>query len=287
MKKILSQLLLSALMMSLYGCHGKPAIIKPIDEEFNKRLMSLTGMNANLMGTKLKFQYFEISGIEKMDAKAVKLFVDQYLEKKYPAKLITRYDQLTFLFYKPSLFSNYSDKLYISARDEEEGRIQGEQGNLVITVSMERLKTNRWEHRFTSYSDKPVVDIADTILIAAGENKGKQSSNATVGQANAIVENNSCLRVVNKSPLLSFQRCFEIDFIRVNAVKDNKLSLTFVSGKNAIDITFYPSPQGWLATESRFFGQQSANKNGVTRKAHIKLEDFEFSQLAEATLNKY
>jgi hypothetical protein len=97
----------------------------------------------------------------------------------------------------------------------------------------------------------------------------------------AIVEKTKCLKVNSRAKTLSLKQCYELDFVQIRGKGRQVLSLTFVSGKNAIDADFYPSKSGWYSKKITFFGASSINKNGISKNLIVNLTKFDFSAMAE------
>ncbi len=265
------------------------ASIIPIDQELNTRLWSFEGMDQRLFDTNRRLQYFEVSGYNSLKSNVLKDSLTNFVEKNYPLKKVTAFQEVGFFFYQKSAFNTYADKVFLAARDSENGLIEGETNKLLGQIWFTKLPEQSIVLRRTLVFDGhvAVLDQKDTIHIDGVDKIDKTNANAnttTKGEVNATVAENHCLSVSAGTEGLALRRCYEVDFIEVKKADSNSLSLTFISGKNAIDIDFYPIKDDWVAKELTFFGATTANKNGIISKQDVRLKTFNFANLAEKFL---
>ena len=269
---------------SVFSCTNNKFKIEAVDKDLNSSLITLKGLDARLFSSKEKLQYFEISGYSELKAVNLKNKLTVFITKNYNLDEISKADEFTFMFYKKSPFVNYRKYVYEAARDTERGIIEEYKDNLVAQVWFTKSADGKSIRHATIY-DKEVqlLNEADTIEIKSTSTKNTASS--AVKQL-AIVENNNCLSINSKTDKLSFKNCYEVDFVRINTATEIHLSLTFISGKNAMDIDFYPKGNDWLSKEVTFFGATSKNSKGLTLKMEISLKEFNFGTIAQSFLSQ-
>ncbi len=270
----------------LLGCGGGKLEIIPIDRELNTRLWSLEGMDQRLFDTSRRLQYFQVSGYNSLKSNVLKDSLTNFVAKNYPLKKVAAFQEVGFFFYQKSAFNVYADKLFLAARDSENGLIEGETDKLLGQVWFKKLAKQNILLRRTLVFDGhiAVLDQQDTIHIDLVGEKNENANTTLKAEVSATVAENHCLSVSAGTEGLTLRRCYEVDFIEVKKVNSNSLSLTFISGKNVIDIDFYPIKDEWLAKELTFFGAATASKNGITSKQDIRLKTFNFTNLAEKFL---
>lgn len=271
------------------GCGEGKLVIIPIDQELNTRLWSLQGMDQRLFDTSRRLQYFEVSGSLNLKSIALKDSLTDFISKSYPLKKVSAFKEVGFFFYQKSAFNTYGNKVFLAARDSENGLIEGETDNLLGHIWFTKLPEQSIVLRRMLVFDGhiAVLDQQDTIHIDVADkiDKTNENANTTLKEVvNATVAENHCLSVSAATEGLTLRRCYEVDFIEVKKVNSNSLSLTFISGKNAIDVNFYPLKDDWVAKDLTFFGATTASKNDITSKQNIRLKTFNFANLAEKLL---
>jgi hypothetical protein len=85
----------------------------------------------------------------------------------------------------------------------------------------------------------------------------------------AVVREGNYLIVKARSKSLSFTKRYEVDYIEIRHCDHQKLSLTFISGKNALDIDFYPAKDDWISNKVTLFGATSKLKKGQTLNGRV------------------
>lgn len=135
--------LLILLIVGLYSCSGDVSVqIEPIDQELNERLLDGKGLDSRLYSRKDLLQYFEVSGSSNADPKATQQKIDQFISINYNTKRVMKADQITFLFYRHSIFTNYGNYVYETARETENGLLPGLNDNLLSRVQFFRIQGN-------------------------------------------------------------------------------------------------------------------------------------------------
>ena len=267
-------------MFSIVSCTDTKFKIDAVDKELNTSLMTLKGLDSRLFSTKEKLQYFEISGFSDLKPSDLKLKLTEFITKNYNLNEISKADEFTFMFYKKSLFVDYREYVYEAARDTERGTIEEYKDNLIAQVWFTN-STDRKSIRHVALYNKDIqlLNEADTIEIKSITRKSTASS-AT--KRLASVENNNCLTITSEINKLAFKNCYEVDFVQIRSATDKQLSLTFISGKNAMDVDFYPQGDDWLSKEVTFFGATSKNNKGLTLKLEVSLKEFNFNTVSES-----
>jgi len=267
------------------GCGEEKLNIIPIDQELNTRLWSLDGMDQRLFDSNRRLQYFEVSGYKNLKPVVLKDSLENFITKSYPVKKIGVFKEVCFFFYQKSAFNAYGDKVFLAARDSENGLIEGETDQLLGQVWFTKLAEQSLLRRTLIFDGHvAVLDKQDTIHINVIGRANESTNTILKVEVNATVAENHCLSVSAGAEGLNLRRCYEVDFIEVKKVNKTLLSLTFISGKNAIDIDFYPVKDEWIAKELALFGPTTASKNGITSKQEIRLKTFNFANLAEKLL---
>ena len=102
----------------------------------------------------------------------------------------------------------------------------------------------------------------------------------------AVVKGGNHLTVKARSESLSFTKRYEVDFIEIRHCDHQKLSLTFISGKNALDIDFYPAKDDWISNKVILFGATSKLKKGQRLNGRVSLKKFDLYTVATPILEK-
>lgn len=272
----------------IIGCGSGNFDITPIDKEMNTSLWSLEGMDQRLFDTRIRLQYFEVSDYKELKSNALKDSLTKYIDKSYPLKKVSGFKEVGFFFYQKSALNAYDDKVFLAARDSENGLIEGDNDKLIAQVWFTKLAEHSLVRRTLIFDGHAaVLDKQDTLHIdVAGVADEVKNNTVVKGEVTAKVAENHCLSVNADTEGLNLRRCYEVDFIEVRKVNKTLLSLTFISGKNAIDLDFYPIKEEWVAKELTFFGATTANKKGVNSKQDVKLKTFNFANLAEKFLGE-
>ncbi len=97
----------------------KPTM-EAIDSEFNQK-------------SEYNFQYFEISNYEKIPVDSLISDLNSYADQMINTS--SKEEELTLFFYRKKLLgSNYKDKIYDAAKENEFGGIEGHEKDLVAKV---------------------------------------------------------------------------------------------------------------------------------------------------------
>lgn len=271
--KMLCAFLLVASSVST-GCDQVKFEILPIDAELNSSLWTLNGMDQRLFDTQSRLQYFELAGYNLLRPKELRTKLVAFISKNYPKDKLSKFKEVGFLFYKKKMFGSYSDQVLYAARDTDNGLIEGEGKQLVAQVWFSKTTKGALNRRVIIFNGNEAV-LDDKENLYSSLERVKETKKFSV-----VVGGNHCLTIKAKNDSLSLGKCYEVDFIEVRKVSEEKLSLTFISGKNAIDIDFYPINNQWIAKQFTFFGASSANRKGVTVEKEIRLKYFDFSEIA-------
>ena len=119
-------------LISLYSCTNTENFdISPIDPVINKQFLTGQGLDTRLFSTKDIFQYYEIDNYKGFENKELLQKLNAFIQETYPTATTKFPETLTIFFYRKNSFSNYGDGIYEAARDNEFGRIDKEDDNLV------------------------------------------------------------------------------------------------------------------------------------------------------------
>jgi hypothetical protein len=147
--KLLKLILTYVIFISIVSCNNlkkNEMDIEPIDKEFNDRL-------------KFGVQYYEISNYKDYDFEELSTLIKEYLLKN--DKEIKNEGMI--LFYKKSIFANYSKNMYESARDNEFGNIEGYDEYLVVKVWYDINESNKKQYIIVYNKDSVVYEITNVL----------------------------------------------------------------------------------------------------------------------------
>ncbi|WP_197413252.1 hypothetical protein [Pedobacter sp. Leaf176] len=266
---------------TLYGCGSGEFKIIALDKDLNAELMSLKNIDLKLLGTNRTVQYFKVSGSDKLSPEVIKSRLFTFTDGIYPKTLPPEVTQINLLFYRDRYNDYPKAQLYHAAMETEEGIIEKEKHNLIAFTRLLKSNNGKWVRIYNGYSPQSnVLTATDTLMVAV-----KQQKQKVPGQKlEALVEDGNCLKVVSGDNRLVINKCYEVNFLRIRQADEKKLSLTFISGKNAIDVDFYPSSSGWVSKKITFFGATTGSKKGITQNRVVNLREFDFSTATDSLL---
>ena len=134
------------MLIFLSACHVKSSLrIQPIDAELNHKFMSGDGLDSNYFSTKQIFQYYELENSDYLSKSELLKTINAFIEKQYVLSGRNNTESLRIFFYRKDLFSRYGNNVYESAREQESGRIEDENDNLVAQVDFTK-NSNRFTY---------------------------------------------------------------------------------------------------------------------------------------------
>lgn len=116
--------------------------IEPIDKEFNQRLLDAEHLDDRLYSTKDLLQYYEVSGFENLKPEGIQKEIDSFITANYKLENVVIPNQLTFLFYKKELMTDYGKYVYEAARETETGLLPDYNNNLLSRVQFSKVPGN-------------------------------------------------------------------------------------------------------------------------------------------------
>ena len=155
-------------LISFYGCDNpENFVIHPIDPVINKQFLTGNGLDTSLFSTKDIFQYYIIDNYKSFDTKELLQKLDTFIEETYPIATTKFPETLTIFFYRKNSFSNYGDGIYEAARDNEHGRIDHEDDNLVASLRIEHPdgSPKLLRHAYIYDHGETVLDFTDTVAL--------------------------------------------------------------------------------------------------------------------------
>ena len=165
---MLKQIVLIALLFILQSCTQQKLSIKPINAEANKDLLNVKGLDTRLFSTKDIFQYYEIDSYKNIPKDEILNKIQEFAVERYPVKGSESWETLTVLFYRESIFSNYINKVYEAARENESGRILDSNEDIVAVFYLSRVKAKprQYLRRVILYDDGNILmEKTDSILV--------------------------------------------------------------------------------------------------------------------------
>ena len=144
--------------------------IEPIDKELNGRLLTGKNLDTRLFSTKDLLQYYEVSDFNSLEPNAIQENIDSFINAKYKSTDLSQANQITFLFYKKDLFTDYRKYVYEAARDTEAGFLSEYADKLVSQVEFLKIKGNELKilRRRTVYQKEEVLlSKEDTVNVNA------------------------------------------------------------------------------------------------------------------------
>lgn len=278
MKNLLFLLVVSTVL----GCSNKKFEIEPIDKEVNQNLLTLEGLDARLFSSKVRLQYFQVGQSGKFDTVEMKAELLKFVDLHYTKAEISRTPELNLFFYRKTSFKNYKKVIYETARDSENGLIEDAKDDLLAMVWFNKSPDGLLTRQTVIYNDRDIGSKkVDTLTLPSKKIDSTVQAETVPQKTIAFVKDDNCLTVKSQRKERSFEDCYEVDFLRVRSANEHKISLTFISGKSALDIDFYPVGDDWLSKEATLFGQNSSDKKGVTRNMQVSLRNFNYGAVAD------
>ena len=99
------------------------------------------------------------------------------------------------------------------------------------------------------------------------------------------IKDKNCIVIYDQHTKPVFEECYEVDFIEVRPTKGSTLSLTFISGKHAIEIAFFHNGEEWKSNKATYFDGTTANAKGKTQPVSVTLSNFNFDQVLTSIVN--
>jgi len=163
---MLKNVVIGIFFISLCSCtNPENFAIHPIDPVINKQFLTGQGLDTRLFSTRYIFQYYEIDSYKGFENKELLQKLNAFIQKTYPAGKTDFPETLTLFFYRKNSFSNYGDGIYEAARDNESGKIDDEDNNLVAISRISHISgTKQLQRETTIYNkDKILIEATDTI----------------------------------------------------------------------------------------------------------------------------
>jgi len=127
------------IMINLYNCKmNNNMIISPIDKEFNEQLLTGKGLDLNFFSRLEVVQYYTIKGYDDLLTNEFKSKVEKFILEKYNYNEVIKRKYFTILFYKDD-FTDYKKNLYESARDNQNGFIEGGNQKLILKIALQSI----------------------------------------------------------------------------------------------------------------------------------------------------
>lgn len=102
----------------------------------------------------------------------------------------------------------------------------------------------------------------------------------TDGSTTITAEDGNCITIKDSKGNQLYENCYEVSFVKLRPAKGNFLPLTFISGKNALDIDFYKDGEDWVSKKATWFDATTASSNGKSTNATVHLSNFDFDTVA-------
>ena len=163
---MLKNIVLFMFLISLYSCTNPENFdISPIDPVINKQFLTGQGLDTSLFSTKDIFQYYIIDNYKGFENKELLQKLNAFIQETYPTATTKFPETLTIFFYRKNSFSNYGDGMYEAARDNEFGRIDKEDDNLVALsrISHETGSLKLLRNTIIYNKKKLLLQATDTI----------------------------------------------------------------------------------------------------------------------------
>jgi len=165
---MLKQTVLIALLFILQSCTQQNLSIRPINAEANKDLLNAQRLDIRLFSTKDIFQYYEIDGYKNIPKDELLNKIQKFAVERYPVKGSESWETLNVFFYRTRIFSNYSNKVYEAARENESGRILDRNDDIVAVFHLSRVKAKPLQYlrKVILYDDGNILmEKTDSILV--------------------------------------------------------------------------------------------------------------------------
>ena len=129
-----------AMPASLCNCTSPSGLqITPVDAELNHQLLTGEGLDARLFDGRQPVQYYEAANLDAWAPEAAQVALDSFVRHQYTHADLEHLQQLTVLFYRPTLLVDYRTEVYEAARDSEMGFLAEHRDALAAQVRLEKL----------------------------------------------------------------------------------------------------------------------------------------------------
>jgi len=147
--------ILLLLISTLFSCANPDNMsIEPIDKELNERLITGDRLRPELFSRTDLLQYYQVA--------------DAFISTTYKLEDIGKANTFTVFFYNKKMTVDYSENLYESVRDNENGAISGQEDNLLDVITFQKIKGSDdklLRYRIQYNDGTPVLDLKDTLEI--------------------------------------------------------------------------------------------------------------------------
>ena len=99
------------------------------------------------------------------------------------------------------------------------------------------------------------------------------------GSTTITANDGNCIILKDSKGNQTYENCYEVSFVQLRKSSGNFLPLTFISGKNALDIDFYKNGNDWVSEKVTFFSPETG-KDGKIADTKVNLKDFDFESVA-------
>jgi hypothetical protein len=152
------------------SCSCNNAIhITPVSREYNERFLTLQGLDPDYFSKKDVVQYYQVSGTNGLSPKQFIAQLHEFAQANYKFHKMDSVLTLNLLFYRKQLFTDYSKVVYESARDNENGLLEGYSNDLLARITYQRssgkpLKISRSSYYYGGEANDR-LELRDTISI--------------------------------------------------------------------------------------------------------------------------
>jgi len=152
------------------SCSCNNAIhIAPVSKEYNEQFLTLEGLDPHYFSKKDVAQYYQVSGTKGLSPKQFIAQLHEFAQANYKFNKMDSVQTLNLLFYRKQLFTDYSKGLYESARDNENGLLEGYSNDLLARITYQRspdkpLKISRSSYYYGAEANDR-LELRDTLFI--------------------------------------------------------------------------------------------------------------------------
>ena len=165
----LKHLIYTVFLITLTGCNRSEVMVyEPINKELNQHLLTGKNLDNHYYSPKNVLQYYQISNYESLPANLFCSRLNTFIYKTYSVNDVKQPESFTMLFYKKSLFNNYSNHVYDAAMFSEYGNLEGYNSSLVARVWLDKLKgdNDKYIRYYNSYnSANNLFERTDTVSL--------------------------------------------------------------------------------------------------------------------------
>ena len=162
-------IILLLLISTLFSCANPDNMsIEPIDKELNERLITGERLRPELFSRTDLLQYYQVADADGLPPEDVQHKLDTFISTTYKLVDISKANSFTVFFYNKKMTVDYSENLYESVRDNENGAISGQEDNLLDVVTFQKIKGSDdklLRYRIQYNDGTPVLDLKDTLEI--------------------------------------------------------------------------------------------------------------------------